>query len=89
MIGGFLLRLRQWRLRSAPSWREEAISKRPIEDTVAVRFEGRDITASYSVAANMVTVHTPAGDKTDHINGLTAKTMARKLLFELARDGKV
>ena len=61
----------------------------PVEGTVAVTFEGRDVTASYNVAHGMVTVHTEKGSKTTWVGHFTADLLARLMLRELAREGKV
>jgi hypothetical protein len=60
----------------------------PIAGTVIIEFEGRKITASFSVAAGMVTVHTAAGDKTTQLGGSSAQSLARAMLRELAAEGK-
>jgi hypothetical protein len=60
----------------------------PIVGTVTIPFEGREITASYSVGAGMVTVHCVNGDETTQLGGSSAESLARLLLFELAKNGK-
>jgi hypothetical protein len=60
----------------------------PIAGDVTITFEGRTITASYSVAAGMVTVHTDIGSKTTQLGGSHAHSLARAMLRELAIEGK-
>jgi hypothetical protein len=60
----------------------------PIVGDVTITFERRGITASYSVAAGMVTVHTDIGSKTTQLGGSPVEFLARLMLRELAIEGK-
>ena len=60
----------------------------PVKGDVTIAFEGRVITASYSVAAGMVTIHTPNGSKTIRLGNAQAYSLARIYLRELAEREK-
>jgi hypothetical protein len=60
----------------------------PVKGDVVIMFEGRKLTASYSVADGMVTVHTHNGSKTTQVGNVPADSLARLMLREMAQEGK-
>ena len=60
----------------------------PVVEEVTIEIDGRAITASYSVAEGMVTVHTHRGSKTTLLGNMPAHLVARIMLRELASEGK-
>jgi hypothetical protein len=56
---------------------------------ISTEFEGRQISASYSVAGVVVTVWTAHGRKTTQLGSSPVHSLARIMLRELAQEGKV
>jgi hypothetical protein len=57
----------------------------PVTRTVTIEFKGREISASYSIASGVVTVHSAHGKESTQIVGSSAKSSAKILLLELAK----
>jgi hypothetical protein len=56
---------------------------------VQIKFLGRTIVGSYALSQDgLVTVKTPTGEKTTQLGGSPAEFIAKRLLRELAVEGK-
>jgi hypothetical protein len=56
---------------------------------VTTEFNGRQISATYSVSRGAITVSTARDSKSTQVGGSTPAILARMLLRELAREGRV
>ncbi len=56
---------------------------------ITVEFNGDSFSASYAVENGVVKVKTPFGEKVDSSSPFNSEWMARRLLEELATEGKV
>ena len=55
---------------------------------ITTEYNGRTIKGSFKYLDGVVTVRTPHGSKTSQSGGQTPEQMAKRLLRELAREGK-
>jgi hypothetical protein len=55
---------------------------------VTAEFSGHTLSASYAIESNMVKVKTPYGEKAPQIGSFNPEWVARRLLQELAAEGK-
>jgi hypothetical protein len=55
---------------------------------ITTEYNGRTIKGSFKYLDGAVTVRTPHGSKTTQVGGQTPEQMAKRLLRELAREGK-
>jgi hypothetical protein len=56
---------------------------------ITVQFDGHSLSGSYAVENGVVKVKTPFGEKTDSSSPFNPEWVARRLLEELATEGKV
>jgi hypothetical protein len=56
---------------------------------VTVEFNGHSLSGSYAVENGVVKVKTPFGEKTDSSSPFNSMWVARRLLEELATEGKL
>jgi len=56
---------------------------------ITVEFNGNSLSASYAVENGVVKVKTPFGEKADSSSPFNSEWIARRLLEELATEGKV
>jgi hypothetical protein len=56
---------------------------------ITVQFDGHSLSGSYAVENDVVKVKTPFGEKTDSGSPFNPAWVARRLLEELATEGKV
>lgn len=62
--------------------------KSPQWPTVTAEHEGRQVQGLYALDGQMLTVAYGIHSKTTHLGGMTATTLAQRLLLELAKEGK-
>jgi hypothetical protein len=55
---------------------------------IAVEFNGRRLSGSYAVENGIVKVKTPYGEKATQVGSFNSEWVARRLLEELAAEGK-
>jgi hypothetical protein len=55
---------------------------------ITAEYNGRTIKGSFKFLDGMVTVRTPRGAKTTQLSGQIPEQLAKRLLRELAREGK-
>jgi hypothetical protein len=55
---------------------------------ITTEYNGRTIKGSFKYLDGVVTVRTPHGSKTSQSGGQTPEQMAKRLLRELAREGR-
>ena len=56
---------------------------------ITTEYNGKIIKGSFKFIDGMINVRTPHGSKTTHSSGHTPEQMAKNLLRELAREGRV
>ena len=63
-------------------------SKNPTSRSIAVEFDGKSYSATYSVDSKVVSVECPYGSRSTQIGGSTAESVARLLVREIVADAK-
>ena len=63
-------------------------SKNPTSRSITVEFEGKSYSATYSVAAKVVSVECPYGSRTTQVGRSTAEALARLLVREILAEAK-
>lgn len=64
------------------------MKRQPQSFEIAVEFQGKTYSASYSVSSKVVTIHSVFGSTSTQVGGSTAVAVARMLFFEILNGAK-
>ena len=69
-------------------WERRAMANLTVWQQITAEFSGRPLSGSYAIEDGMVKVKTPYGEKATQIGSFNPEWVARRLLEELAEEGR-
>ena len=69
-------------------WERRAVANLTVWQQITAEFSGHPLSGSYAIEDGMVKVKTPHGQKATQIGSFNAEWVARRLLEELAEEGR-
>ena len=69
-------------------WERRAVANLTVWQQITAEFSGHPLSGSYAIEDGMVKVKTPHGEKTTQIGSFNPEWVARRLLQELAEEGR-
>ena len=69
-------------------WERRAVANLTVWQQITAEFSGHPLSGSYAIEDGMVKVKTTHGEKATQIGSFNAEWVARRLLQELAEEGR-
>ena len=69
-------------------WERRAVANLTVWQQITAEFSGHPLSGSYAIEDGMVKVKTPHGQKATQIGSFNPEWVARRLLQELAEEGR-